>query len=132
MGNINVAIVGSRNVTDQEHVHTALDKAQRQLGFEMDDVSTIITGDAKGVDHIAVQIANENDIQTTVHEANWEEFGRSAGPQRNRLIVEDADIVIAIQKDNSDGTQNTIDIANKTSDVEVFVYKIGESLLSFS
>lgn len=132
MPQLNLAIVGSRDITDRQTVVDGIAEAQSQIGFSFEDIAHIVTSEnADGVDDIARTLAETHDVPTIEHKAHWEEYGRSAGPQRNQLIVDDADIVVAIQKDDSRGTQNTIDIANGRSDVDVFVYKTEQSLLNY-
>ena len=46
-------------------------------------------------------------------EADWERYGRAAGPKRNKLIVDAADVVIAFPSLYSKGTLNTIKLAKK-------------------
>lgn len=132
MSQLNLAIVGSRDITDRQTVVDGIVEAQSQIGFSFEDIAHIVTSEnADGVDDIARTLAETHDVPTIEHKAHWEEYGRSAGPQRNQLIVDDADIVVAIQKDDSRGTQNTIDIANGRSGVDVFVYKTEQSLLNY-
>lgn len=132
MTQINLAIVGSRDITDRETVVDAIEQAKDQLNFTFDDVNNIVTSEnADGVDEIARKLADTHDIPTIEHKAHWEEYGRSAGPQRNKLIVEDSDVVIAVQKDNSPGTQSTIDLASGRPDMGVFVYQTDQSLLDW-
>lgn len=53
----------------------------------------IIEGGAKGADSLARLVAIEQGIQIIEIPANWEKWGRSAGPQRNNLMITVAQII---------------------------------------
>ena len=79
------------------------------------EIDTIISGGAKGADKLAEKYALERGIPVTVHEPDWDLHGRSAGYIRNKLIVQDADEIIAFWDRHSKGTKHTIDIAEKAN-----------------
>lgn len=48
------------------------------------------------------------------HPADWAKYGRSAGPKRNKLMVDlGADIVLVFIRDGSRGAAGTADLAEK-------------------
>lgn len=75
----------------------------------------IIEGDAKGADRISGEIARELGLEVRVYPAQWEKYGRSAGPIRNRqqFDLENPDLVLAFHNDieNSKGTKDMIKYA---------------------
>lgn len=73
----------------------------------------IISGGAKGVDTLAEQFAKEFNLKNEIFEADWERFGRSAGPRRNEEMVKVADGVIAFWDYKSKGTKTTITFSEK-------------------
>lgn len=78
---------------------------------------TIITGGAAGADSIADGMATAFGFRTEIYEADWGQFGKMAGPIRNRQMLNTGvDLVIAF-KDNFDwsfshgGTEHMVSIA---------------------
>ena len=104
---MNLGIVGSRNFgywkLMQEYV----------TRYILQGCTTIVTGDARGADAIAVRLAQNHDLGVIVHKADWDLYGKKAGPIRNKKIVDDSDVLIAFPSKHGKGTQITIDMANK-------------------
>ena len=78
----------------------------------------IVSGGAKGADSLAEKYAAANGIEIKVFPAEWNKYGRSAGPIRNKkmldYISDDAgSLVIAFWNGKSRGTKNTIENAQK-------------------
>jgi hypothetical protein len=105
-----IAVVGSRGYADLEVV--------RQFVREQERTTVIISGGAKGVDTEAVKEARRLRMPYEVYTADWHIHGRSAGPIRNRTLVEKADIVAAFWDGKSRGTKSTIDMARKAGKLE--------------
>nr|QBK89510.1 MAG: DNA recombination-mediator protein A [Pithovirus LCPAC001] len=75
----------------------------------------IISGGAKGVDTLAQKYAQDNNIEMKIHHAEWNKYGKSAGPIRNQLIVNDITHLLALPVKNSVGTYSTINKAKKSN-----------------
>lgn len=73
----------------------------------------IVSGCASGADTIGERYAKENRFKVEKYPANWETFGKSAGPRRNRQMAEIADCVICFWDEKSKGTKSMIDYARK-------------------
>ena len=86
-------------------------------------ISTIISGGASGADSLAEKFANENKIKLVVYKANWQKYGRSAGPIRNTLIVKDCDVLIAFPSKSSRWAWDSVKKAKKARK-NVTIYKI--------
>lgn len=97
------AIVGTRTFTDYNIFKQNLP----------DDIDIIISGGATGTDQLAERYAKEKAIPIIIHKPQWNTYGKAAGPIRNKLIVDDADAVIAFWDYQSKGTKSSIDIANQ-------------------
>lgn len=50
-------------------------------------ITCIVEGGAMGVDRLARLWARQHGIPVVTVEANWKQFGRAAGPRRNRAMV---------------------------------------------
>ena len=73
--------------------------------------TVIVNGGANGADALARQWADQNDVTCLTYPAEWDVYGRKAGPIRNleMLIEENPDLVLAFP--GSDGTANMIHLA---------------------
>lgn len=92
-------------------------------------VTHIISGGAKGVDTFAMEYARKHGLPITVYFPDYNRYARRAPIVRNRLIVENADCVLAIWDGVSKGTKNTIDYAQsqeKTVLLKVVAAKTAE------
>ena len=112
------AVIGGRDFDNYELLKSTLDK--------YDDIEYIVSGRAKGADQLGELYAKENDIPTIIHKANWKDmsepcitkyngfgvYNALAGFNRNTLIIEDCDIIIAFWN-GSKGTKDSINKAKK-------------------
>jgi len=99
-----VAIIGGRDFNDYKLLKSVCEKHQ---------ISTIVSGGAKGADSLAEQYAKEKNIQTEIYLPDWNKHGRSAGFIRNTEIVDAADFIVAFWDGISKGTNHSITIAEK-------------------
>jgi predicted Rossmann-fold nucleotide-binding protein len=101
-----VIIAGSRNFTDYE----TLKEAIKESGFQ---IHQIVSGGANGVDALGERYAKENGIDLVVFKADWDKWGKAAGPKRNKHMAEYADALIALYDGESKGTTNMIHYATR-------------------
>lgn len=77
-----------------------------------DTFTCVIEGEARGADKLGAAWAARNDVPVEKYPADWNRYGRGAGPVRNKqMIVEGKpDLVVAFSYDikNSKGTANMI------------------------
>ncbi len=109
-------IAGSREITDYKIVKKAIKKS----GFK---ITEVVSGKARGVDTLGEKWAKEHNIPIKKFPADWEKYGRSAGPIRNQEMAKYADALIAIPLPEGKGTQHMIKTARKDG-IKVFVYII--------
>jgi len=103
-----VVIGGDRNWSDEK----TIDKYIKTLPPN----SMVIHGDGRGVDKIAGRMALKHGHSVMAVPANWEKFGKSAGPIRNQhMLTPRPDLVVVFHNDleNSKGTKDMIMRANK-------------------
>lgn len=103
----NIVFSGCRNFNDYKFIKSTLDSIIKNKNFK------ILVGDATGVDSLIVRYAKENKIPYQIFKADWDLYGKSAGPIRNRQMIELANGLIAFWDGKSRGTKNAIDEANK-------------------
>lgn len=80
-----VLVTGSRDpqVASDEKIEQAMLLAVGHV----DEQHSLIVGDASGVDAKATAIAYKLGWDVTVVRAEWDKYGRSAGPRRNQKMV---------------------------------------------
>lgn len=84
--------------------------------------TVIISGGARGIDSMAEKFADDNNIKKIIFKPDYEKYGRRAPLLRDKLIVDEAELIIAIWDGKSLGTKFTIDYARKKSKkIEVFI-----------
>ncbi len=106
---MNVAIVGSRNLNIE------IEK------YIPEETTSIISGGADGIDRLAEKYADSYNIPKLIFKPEYNLYGRSAPLIRNRLIVDNADLIVAIWDGKSRGTKFTIDYALKKNK-KIIVY----------
>lgn len=109
-----IAVVGSREFPDMDFVRNkVIEIISKSFGH-----IRIVSGGARGVDRVAVFTVNKYKeryphVETEVHDAEWNKYGKRAGALRNKVIVERCDRVIAFWDGKSAGTKMTVDMALK-------------------
>lgn len=111
-----VVISGTRTITD----YTQLEKAIKQSGFL---ITEVVSGHCRGVDIMGEEWAKNNGISIKIFPADWNKYGKSAGPIRNKQMAEYAEAAIILWDGNSRGTENMISLA-KLNNLKVFVYGV--------
>ena len=95
-------IVGSRSIKDFDF-----------SPYISQEVDTIISGGAKGVDTLAEKLADKLHISKYIMRPQYDIYGRAAPIKRNEQMVSIADAVLVVWDGQSRGTQNTIRFAKK-------------------
>ncbi len=85
--------------------------------------SKIIHGGCTGADSLAAKYAEAYGHTQIVYRANWSEYGKSAGPKRNQLMLDDGkpDLVVAFP-----GGRGTADMVRRAKKAVVKVIEIGK------
>lgn len=96
-----VVIAGSRNIKDYKLVVDTI----KNSGYT---ITEVVSGCATGVDRLGEQWAIANNVPVKEMPADWNRFGKRAGPERNRRMAEYADAAIIIWDGVSNGTKNMI------------------------
>lgn len=111
-----VIVCGSRTFTDYPLLRRKLD---RLLATVKDPL--IVHGGAKGADALAAKYAEWYWYEQSIYHADWEHYGKSAGPRRNKDMIEGVlsvagrkrSVLIAFHLNNSPGTRHAIDYATE-------------------
>lgn len=109
---MNVIVTGSRHWSDTSYIYGALDALHA-----MRPIWRIVQGGARGVDRIAQDWADDRLIESITYPADWATYGRSAGPLRNKQMLEEGrpDLIVAFHPaiDRSKGTRHMVRIADE-------------------
>ena len=91
-----VIIAGSRDIEGDEAIRLVRN-AICESGWT-DEIEEIVHGDARGIDTAADRLCRSEfkSWKVTPVPADWNKYGRSAGPIRNRQMAGMADALIAI------------------------------------
>ncbi len=95
-------IAGSRSIVDFD-----------LSPYISDDVDTILSGGAKGIDTIAERYADSHGLKKIIITPHYSQYGKFAPLKRNEELVKLADSVLIIWDGISKGTKYTYDLANK-------------------
>lgn len=98
-----VIVAGSRNINDYSMVERAI-----QLSPWASTITEIVSGQCQGVDLVGEQWAAIHNIPVKPFPADWNTYGKAAGPIRNQQMAKYADALIAIPGEKSRGTGDMI------------------------
>ena len=106
-----VIVAGSRSFNDYAVLRMACDKllVKKKLTHHI----VVVSGTARGTDTLGEQYARERGYVVKRFPADWQQYGKAAGPIRNRQMTDNADALIAFWDGHSTGTQNMIMEAKK-------------------
>lgn len=123
-----ILVCGSRHWSRRKPIWVALGAVRKK------NTVTVIHGANKhwnaekklhtGADYLAGEIAYELGYHVVPFPADWEKFGKAAGPKRNQVMVDEKpDVVLAFTNDlnSSRGTADTVRRA-KAAGIPVFIY----------
>lgn len=106
-----VVIAGCRNYTAYQEAKEYMDFCLSHIRKEHTII--IVSGVADGADALGERYARENGFAIERYPADWEQYGKSAGPIRNREMAQVADYVICFWDGESRGTKSMIEFAKQ-------------------
>lgn len=114
-----VLVCGGRKFNDYDCVRKWLDRIKRLHGCD-----TIIHGGASGADSCAHRWAVVNGVKLEIFRAQWNIYGRSAGPIRNAQMIEvgKPDLIVAFP-----GGKGTADMVRKAQQADITVVAVTEN-----
>lgn len=106
-----VIIAGSSSFDDYSRLQAVCDNllANKRQSHSI----VIISGTARGADTLGEQYAHERGYALRRFPADWQQYGKAAGPIRNRQMAENADGLICFWNGHSPGARNMIRTANR-------------------
>ena len=85
-----IIVAGSREFKDYEMLKNKLDT----LLINQKEIQ-IVSGGCRGADELGERYAKEKGYSLKVFKADWNKYGKKAGPLRNRQMAEYADGLVA-------------------------------------
>lgn len=109
-----ILVCGGRDFTDSYKLIEELNKLE---------ITTIIAGEARGADLMAKSYALSKGIAYEGYPADWNKYGNSAGPIRNKQMLDEGKPTLVVAFPGGKGTKNMINQATNYG-VEVKVIEI--------
>lgn len=106
-----VIIAGTRTFSNYALLADYADKKLSAISAHED--IEIVSGGASGADALGEQYAKERGYHIKRFNAEWDKYGYSAGPRRNKQMAEYADALLAYWDGHSRGTRNMIELAKE-------------------
>lgn len=108
-----VLVCGSRDFNNALNLFTTMDALHVDYDFTI-----VIEGGATGADTFARRWAQGRGLLIQEHRAEWNKYGKAAGPIRNKQMLTEGkpDLVVAFPKGSlseSRGTKNMVEQAQK-------------------
>ncbi len=116
-----VIIAGSRVYSNYEEAKEYILSCLEEMNNG--DPITILSGGCKGADLLGERFAKENGFPVKRYLPDWKQFGRAAGPIRNKQMVAVCHKVICFWDGNSKGTESLIQYA-KEAKKKVYIKRI--------
>lgn len=106
-----IIVTGGRDFEQEELLNSVLDAI---LSTEGRDIVIVHGANPRGADAMASRWAKLHGVQEEPHPADWQTYGKKAGPIRNQLMIDlGADEVVAFPWATSRGTWDCVIRANK-------------------
>ena len=111
-----VIIAGGRDNWNPQDVLTAIEESSFKI-------SEVVCGEAPGVDTMGRRWAEWNGIAVASFPADWDKYGKPAGPIRNGHMAMYGEALIAVWDGKSRGTKNMIQQAEEC-DLHIHIHKV--------
>lgn len=99
-----VIIAGSRNFSNFNIICATMDELKKTMNIE-----EVVCGGCKGPDMLGKRWGETRGIPVKMFEAEWDTYGKAAGPIRNHKMGDYADFLVAFWDGKSKGTKDMID-----------------------
>ena len=110
---LKIVIAGCRNYNNYYEAKEYIDFCIREI--KKNNTIVILSGGCKGTDMLGERYAIENGYEIRKFVANWDKYGKAAGPIRNEQMAIEADYIICFWDYKSRGTKSMIENAKKYS-----------------
>ena len=104
-----IVVAGCRNYSNYEEAKEYIDFCISKIKDKYTLV--FVSGGCSGADFIGERYAKEHGYEIEKHPAEWEKYGKYAGPKRNEEMSKIGDYFICFWDGKSKGTKSMIDFA---------------------
>ena len=108
-----LVVAGCRDFHDYSVASSEIHKHLQKLDAEYSVI--IVSGCAEGADKLGERYASEHNLTVERFPAEWDKYGKYAGPRRNAQMAQVADAVLVFWDGKSKGTKNMIENAKKAN-----------------
>lgn len=106
-----VVVSGCRSYNDYNEAKKFIDICISKIKTEYSLI--FVSGACRGADLLGERYAQENNYTLEKYPAEWDKFGKSAGPRRNKKMAETGDFFICFWDGKSPGTKTMIDFVRE-------------------
>ena len=103
-----LAIVGSRTFNSYRMLKDFIEK-----NYDINSITHIVSGGAKGADSLGERFAKDYNKEMIVFPAEWDKYGRAAGPLRNIKIIDACDECVCFWNGYSTGTKHDMKLCRE-------------------
>ena len=111
--NYKLVVAGCRDFHDYSVASSEIHKHLQELDADYSVI--IVSGCAEGADKLGERYASEHNLTVDRFPAEWDKYGKYAGPRRNAQMAQVADAVLVFWDGKSKGTKNMIENAKKAN-----------------
>ena len=108
-----LVVAGCRDFNDYSVASVEIEKHIKKCDANCSVI--IVSGCSEGADKLGERYATEHHLNIERYPAEWEKYGRAAGPQRNKKMAQVADGVLVFWDGKSRGTKNMIESAKRAN-----------------
>lgn len=92
-------VYGGRGYKNQTKLYAVLDEVWQRAGC-----THVLQGGATGADALAANWAMESNVPCDTERAQWSHYGPSAGPKRNQRMLDEYNVIQAVEFPGGSGT----------------------------
>ncbi len=104
-------VAGCRNYTNYEEAKEFISHCIKNIKTQYNLI--FVCGCCKGADKMGEKYAKENNYTVEYYPAEWDKYGKKAGPIRNEKMAMEGDYIICFWDGKSKGTMSMIHYAKK-------------------
>lgn len=106
-----IVVAGCRNYNNYNEAKAYIDFCISEIKEKYTLI--FVSGGCRGADSIGERYAKENGYEIERYPAEWQKYGKAAGPKRNEQMARAADYIICFWDGKSKGTASMINYAKR-------------------
>ena len=122
MKQLKLIIAGTRQFDNYKITKTTVERVIKS--WNNVEIVEVVCGECRGPDLLGKRWALNKGIKIKSFPADWEKYGRAAGPIRNKQMVEYANAAIVFWDGRSRGTKSLMDLLRKMDNAQYCFRKV--------